>query len=407
VPARTTTPAGTAPDAGSAGLWLWDVLFVFAAVITAGFVAATGGPPAEVGAAAVLVLALGAAWLVVGKRLAAAQTAPGSPAVLGYAALLVAALVAAVLLVPESTWALFAVLPQLFWLVRLAPAIAATVVLTVGLPMLAGLRGGATLDDAVRLLGPQALLMTAFGVLVGTWIHRVTEESTERARLIEELEASRAREAELSHHAGAAAERERLAGEIHDTLAQGFTSIVTLLQAAQAEFGPDPDAARRHIDLAVRSAKENLQEARHLVAATAPAPLATRSLADAVGRQAARFAEETGTDTAHGASGEPRRLPAEQEILLLRAAQELLANVARHAAAHTVTVRLDFRDPDAVALTVADDGSGFEPDAVPGGHYGLAMLQTRTERLGGALSLSTGPGEGTTATVTLPTGSHP
>jgi signal transduction histidine kinase len=154
----------------------------------------------------------------------------------------------------------------------------------------------------------------------------------------------------------------------------------------------------------VRSAKENLQEARHLVAATAPGPLATRTLADAVGRQAERFAEETGVDTAHGASGEPRRLPAEQEILLLRAAQELLANVARHAKAQTVTVRLDFLDPAAVTLTVADDGAGFDPDPVPDGHYGLQMLRTRAERLGGGLTIATGPGDGTIATVTLPTG---
>lgn len=155
----------------------------------------------------------------------------------------------------------------------------------------------------------------------------------------------------------------------------------------------------------MRSAKENLQEARHLVAAAAPGPLANRSLTDAVGRQAGRFAEETGVDTEHGASGDPRRLPAEQEILLLRAAQELLTNVARHAAAQTVTVRLDLRDPDAATLTVADDRAGFDPDAGSDGHFGLSMLRARAERVGGAFELTTGPGEGTTAAAHLPTGS--
>lgn len=379
-------------------------------MLTAVLVGFTDEPVGDRIGAAALVLALAAAWLLAGRRLATAHTSGERPEVLGYIALQVGGIVGAVLLVPDSTWALFVVLPQTFWLLRLAFAVAVTVVLTPGLPLLAALVNGSTLDSALRTFGPQGAFMTAFGVLVGVWIHRITDESEERARLIRQLEASRAEVAALSHRTGVAAERERLAGEIHDTLAQGFISIVTLLQAAQAEFDTDAPAARRHVELAVASAKENLQEARHLVAASAPGALAAHSLAEAVARQVRRFADETGVDAAHGTSGPPRRLPAEQEVVALRAAQELLANVARHAGARTVSVRLDFRDPAAVTLTVSDDGSGFDPasatgsttGSTTGGGYGLAMLRSRVERLGGELGIVSSPAEGTQVSVLLP-----
>lgn len=399
----TAGPSRTGPgDAASQGMWLWDALFAVSALVTGGLVAAADDPLSERIPAAALVLGLGAAWLVAGRRLGIAQTPDTRPEVLGYAAAVIAGIVGAVLLVPESTWGLFVVLPQMFWLVRLRLAIAATVVLTPGLPLLAALSSGDPLDMAVRHLGPQALFMTAFGVLVGVWIHRVTDESEERARLIEELGASRAEVAGLSHTAGVAAERQRLAGEIHDTLAQGFTSIVTLLQAAQAEFDADAPAARRHVELAVRSAKENLREARHLVAAQAPDLLAADTLTSAIGRQVGRFADETGVDAGHRVSGVPRRLAAEPEIVLLRAAQELLANVARHADAQAVTVALDYGEPDAVRLTVTDDGAGFDPAAPTEGSFGLAMLRTRVDRLKGDLEIDSTPGRGTRVTVRVP-----
>ena len=129
------------------------------------------------------------------------------------------------------------------------------------------------------------------------------EQSRERGQLIERLEASRAEVARLSHETGVAAERARLAGEIHDTLAQGFTSIITLLQAV------DPGLSDERLALAVRTAKENLAEARALVAALSPSALASGSLPDSVRRQASRFAEETGTPADLRLTGEERELP--------------------------------------------------------------------------------------------------
>lgn len=388
-------------DAAGRSVWLWDVLFVLATTATAVLVGLADAPlPRRLGAIA-LVLACCLGWAVVGRRLAL-QRERGQLAGTAYLGALAACLVAAVALVEVANWAAFVVVPQLFWLLPIGRAIVATVLVTLLIPVTSAVSRGRDAAEAVGGLAPQVLFLTGFGVLVGIYIHRVALESDERGRLIAQLEASRARVAELSHRAGVATERERLAGEIHDTLAQGFTSIVTLLQAAQAEWDTEAPAARRHVDLAVRSAKENLQEARHLVAASTPVALPGHSLTGAVGRSAERFSEETGVHVVQETAGPPRRLAAETEIVLLRATQELLANAARHAAARTVTIRLDFTEPDAVTLGVADDGSGFDPAVVGADSFGLAMMRTRVERLGGGLAVDAAPGRGTTVTVRVP-----
>jgi signal transduction histidine kinase len=402
---RRTTGREPADDRTPSAFWLWDLLFAATTVLVCVLVAVADRPvAARVGAAAVVV-AIAAAWPLAGRRLAlAVNGAPVDARRLGYCLALGLGMTAATALVEQANWVAFVVYSQLFWLLPLAPAIAGVVALSVLVPLLgAVLRGNAVTGE---LFPPQALFMSVFGILVGIFITRLAEESERRAGLIAELEASQAQVAELSHVAGAAAERERMAGEIHDTLAQGFTSIVTLLQAAQAQFAADPDAARRHVELAVRAARENLQEARQLVAAGAPGEAAARSLADAVERAADRYAEETGATARHTTRGAPRKVPAETEIVLLRATQELLANVRRHAGAGAVDVVLDYTDPAAVALTVHDDGGGFDPDGVDEGRFGLRILRGRVERLDGAVAVVSGA-SGTTVTVTVPTARAP
>jgi signal transduction histidine kinase len=401
---------GQRADGGGAlaAFWLWDVFVALAALLTCVFIAVEDRQPAaRIGAAAVVV-AVALAWPVAGRRMALATEDHSDHAVppgrLLYCTAIGAGLVAAVALADSANWAAFVVYTQLFWLLPLVWAVVGVVALTVLAPLAGALFRGQGL--IAELYPPQALFMTLFGVLVGIFITRLAHESEKRAELITELEASQAEVAQLSQVAGATAERERLAGEIHDTLAQGFTSIVTLLQAAQAQFAADPDAARRHLDLAVRSARENLQEARRLVAASGPADLVDHSLADAVGRAADRFAEEAGVRVAHSTSGAPRKVPPEAAIVLLRAAQELLANVRRHAGASAVSVRLDYTDPDAVALVVTDDGTGFDPTRVGGDSYGLRMMRSRAERLDGAVEVASGRA-GTTVSVTLPNADTP
>ena len=137
---------------------------------------------------------------------------------------------------------------------------------------------------------------------------RVIEQSLDRAALIEQLEATRAELAAAHHEAGVQAERHRLAGEIHDTLAQGFTSIVTLLQAGQASLDA-ASPARRHLDLALLTARENLAEARTLVTALTPATLETGTLGDAVRRVTSATGAQAGIEAHAEVTGTARRLP--------------------------------------------------------------------------------------------------
>jgi signal transduction histidine kinase len=158
----------------------------------------------------------------------------------------------------------------------------------------------------------------------------------------------------------------------------------------------DPAAARRRLVTARETARQNLAEARGLVAALSPADLQAAPLPEALGRLASRFEAETGLPARFEVRGDPRPLAANQEVVLLRSAQEALANVRKHAGAGAVTVSLRFEGAGAV-LSVADDGGGFDP-AVPTGGFGLAGMRRRVEEIGGALTIHSGPA-GTTAEV--------
>jgi signal transduction histidine kinase len=188
---------------------------------------------------------------------------------------------------------------------------------------------------------------------------------------------------------------------VHDTLAQGYTSIVVLAQTAAAQVGPDPDAARERLALIEEVARENLAEARAMVAAFSPVPLEGATLVEALHRLAERFARETGVSTrvdTAALDGAPA-LSRNEEVVLLRGAQEALTNVRRHAAASAVVLRLSAVGGH-VSVHVEDDGVGFDP-AVAGGH-GLAGLRSRVAEVGGEVDVVSAPGEGTRVTVRVP-----
>ena len=296
---------------------------------------------------------------------------------------------------------LFAVFPQIWAiLVSTRDAMLATAFFAVGLlAVMAGLSGwtGAGWITA----GVVALVNVVLSGLLGLWISGIITESERRAGLIEELRRTRQELAEVSHEAGALAERERLSAEIHDTLAQGFTSVLMLLQAAEADVDLDPEATRRHLKLAQRTARENLAEARSLVAALAP-PGLDGGLPAALGRLVERFGHERELLSSVDVRGAVRALPANCEVVLLRAAQEALTNVRKHAAARAVDVVLTFGDA-AIELSIRDDGRGFDPDAAPPGGYGLSGMRGRLRQVGGRLTIHSGPAEGTTVTAVVPT----
>jgi len=193
------------------------------------------------------------------------------------------------------------------------------------------------------------------------------------------------------------AERERLAGEIHDTIAQGFTSIVMLTQAVQAAIDTDPALASRQLAQVIQTARENLDEARALVAGLAPAMLASGTLAQALARLTDRAADELGITAAFEVNGSPRSLGTGTEVVLLRVCQEALSNVRKHAQARQAQVRLRYAE-GRVCLEVADDGVGFDPESLNGG-YGLRGMRARAVDIGGNFTLRSAPGAGTSISV--------
>ncbi|VTR76779.1 Sensor histidine kinase LiaS [Cellulomonas hominis] len=252
--------------------------------------------------------------------------------------------------------------------------------------------------DLVVLAGQMAIGLI-FSLALGFWITRVAERSEERAALIEELETAQAQLAASNHAAGVLAERERVAQEIHDTLAQGFTSVVMLAQTAQAQIDLGQDAqARDRLAQIERVARENLAEARALVAAFGPAALADSTLTEALERLAERFGAETGVRVEVSLSdvGDAGR---DTEVVLLRAAQEALANVRKHAGARRVLLRL-VRSGGEVALEVLDDGQGLAPGTAEG--VGLRGMRERVAAGGGTLDVAGEPGRGTRVRLAMP-----
>ena len=379
----------TTVDDPTPSAWLWDVYFAVIAVAVAAAIllGATGaGPDARrialgaIGAMAVVHLMIGRPLIV---REAENRTA------LLVVLVQIALFGVAIHQVPLSTWLMFAVVPMIFQVVQIRRAI--PLVVAVNLLPVAVQYHHEPADIGMDLV--VAAISTSAGICMGLWIQGALVQSRERLDLIADLEASRAELARLSHETGIAAERARLAGEIHDTLAQGFTSIITLVQAA------DPALRDERLALAVRTARENLAESRALVAALSPTALSTGTLPEAVRRQALRFTEETGVPARFRLTGDARDLPTRVEVVLLRAAQEALTNVRRHAGARDAAVLLAYA-PDTVRLVVRDDGRGF--DASSAGGYGLTGMRSRTAEAGGTLTIHSDAGSGTTIELEIP-----
>jgi signal transduction histidine kinase len=200
------------------------------------------------------------------------------------------------------------------------------------------------------------------------------------------------------------AERERMAREIHDTLAQGMTSIVMLAQAAQVELQRGrSEPAGTKLAAIEDTARENLAEARALVAAFTPVALSGATLTEVLRRQAERFAAETGVDVQVSldmADEEVAVLPQGQQVVVLRAAQESLANVRKHAGATQVRITLGIA-AGGICIEIRDDGLGFEPQA-PASGFGLAAMRGRVEESGGTVQVDSAPGRGTRVQVLIP-----
>ncbi|MFI6286420.1 sensor histidine kinase [Streptomyces sp. NPDC051018] len=374
----------------------WDWYFAIIWAATLAFTLGSSGPGAPVRAAAAGLFVLLLPWYAVVGRPVLSGRVTDERRSLVYVAGAVLLLLPPAILIGEMRIATFALVPQCFMLLPMRPALVAVALVNV-VPVAAWAvlrRPGA---EELFFPALSTVIALAFSAVFGHWIIRIIEQSRERAELIAELEASREEVARLSAAHGALSERERMSREIHDTLAQGFTSLLMLVQAVQSELDRDPPAARRHLGMMAETARQNLAEARALVAGGAPADLDGSSLPDALRRLTARH----GSPAALEVTGRVRPLEPALEVVALRASQEALANAARHAGPRAaVSIVLSYTDTR-LLLSVTDTGCGFD-QSVPRPGYGLSGLRSRAAEVGGSAEVRTAPGAGTTVSVTLP-----
>ncbi|MDQ2715685.1 MAG: sensor histidine kinase [Chloroflexota bacterium] len=250
------------------------------------------------------------------------------------------------------------------------------------------------------------LSLVLVGFPIALHLESMSRQNQEKDRLVHELESTRHELALAARQAGVMQERQRLAHEIHDTLAQGFTSIILHVEAAESTLSHDGTMLQQHLEDIRQTARENLVEARRLMWALQPEALGRAPLPDVLMQLCKRWSEENGIAAHMGVTGTIRLLRPEIEVTFLRIAQEGLMNARKHAQASQVTVTLSYMD-DMVMLDVQDNGSGFATLSAPitkdtAGGFGLQVMHERVEHLGGTFSLESTSGEGTTLAVALP-----
>lgn len=265
---------------------------------------------------------------------------------------------------------------------------------------------GSTLRGDESLTGNVVFIFIGYAasVLTGLLILRLVADGDARAGVLgAELESAQARLAEAHRQQGAADERERMAREIHDTLAQGFASIIVLAEAARSTVASDPDRTGRQLFSIEQTARENFAEARVLVGSAPQSGLAPGSVAVTLRRTLDRFTQDTGLTVE---ADLPADVACDQQtrIALLRCTQESLANVRKHAAATTVGVVLT-QHPHAIELEITDDGNGFVVAESRG--FGLDGMRKRLADLDGDLTVTSSPGDGTRILATIHTNGQP
>jgi signal transduction histidine kinase len=381
----------TAPEFWERTQRLWHtVLYVLLAGLAVLMLGQTGLTTTERAIALGLLGGIAVAYMVAGRRALGTDR-------LGWAlAYLVPAWFGVVVLsaiAPAGYALLFILFPQTWaMLPRTWQAVAWTLVAAGVLALLQAWQGGFD-NDAAAEAGLTFAANAGLSLLLGLWITGIVRESERRAELIAALRHAQSELADAERTRGVLEERERLAHEIHDTLAQGFTSVLTLAQAIEAGWERDPRGARGRLSLLQETARANLGEARALVAALSPVDLDGTDLPDALGRLVDRFSRETGMPARLDVVGEPRALSRATEVVLLRAAQEGLTNVRKHAGATHATITLGFGASDTEAtLDVVDDGRGVN-GAAEG--FGLRGMRERAGAVGGLVTVGPAQDGGT------------
>ena len=372
----------------------WSIAVVSAAAILVALLFVNGAEDGELIGGCAAILALLLVWFLV-----ALPAAEGTPRAYAAAAALIVVSGVGTAIHPGMATIQAIVFPLLWRASRStrdAVALNALLALSVGVGYFLAL--GATASAFWQALVVEAISL-AGSLAIGFWITRISVESAARERLLGELSATQSRLAAVSRDAGVLSERERLAREIHDTIAQDLTGLVLLAQRTRRELLGGSPTVGETIDLLEESARSALAETRSLVAASAPVSLAEGGIAAALDRLGERFGRETGIAVRIDADA-ALPLDRDTEVVLLRCAQEGLANVRNHSGAADASVSLVV-DSHAVTLVVGDNGAGFDA-AAPRHGYGLDGMRDRLALGGGTLGIDTSPGRGTVLTASLP-----
>lgn len=233
------------------------------------------------------------------------------------------------------------------------------------------------------------------------WVRILRRRVAQRTR---ELEETLGRLKEEVQTSAVLAERNRLAGEIHDTLQQGLTAIMLQLDTVK-KMWHKPEEARRYLAMARNMIGFSHAEVRHAVWDLKSSLLENADLETALQRLAAELNAGDSRLVTVTITGPPRRLPPAVEHHLLRICQEAMMNAIKHAQAVSIRVTLDYQG-DCVRLSVKDDGAGFIPEQVfdiaKEGHFGLQGIQARAQKMGAELQIASQPGQGALVAVTLP-----
>lgn len=371
----------------------WHVAVVATAIIVTTVLPYASGSSLRVWGGFAVVAAFVLGWFLIGRHAWRSR-----PAAIAFTIIIIAVAGMGTAFSPWLATIQIIVFP-LVW--TISATMRGAILANVGVAVSVGVGQTISTGDLLQAVIIETISLT-FSLSIGFWIHSIERTSLERQRLLDELQAAQSELASLNQAAGVTSERERLAREIHDTIAQDLTGLVLLAQRASRELDAgDTAAASEQLALLEDGARTALAETRALVASTAPPSLDEGGIAAALDRLAQRYERETAIAVTARVDVETA-LDRDLEVVLLRCAQEGLANVRKHSGASRAAITLVARTSE-LSLRVSDNGSGFDPAEKVSG-YGLSGMRDRLALVGGTLDLETGE-DGTTLLVTLPAAS--
>lgn len=254
------------------------------------------------------------------------------------------------------------------------------------------------------------ILLLGFSAMMARYIEAFQVEAERNKALVAELKRTQQSLIERERDAGVEQERKRMAGEIHDTIAQHFASVITNLRAANELESKDAAISRQHVVHAFSAAQQGLSDSRAMLSTMQPDVLLGRSLTDVLRTIVGEWDATSTTVARFQTEGIASQLTRTQESVLVRALQESLRNAGKHAHASNIDVTLTWLE-DEVLMDFSDDGVGFAPETIDAGvngyRMGLNTMESRVESAGGTFALESSPGDGTSIAIAFPTGDTP